>query len=273
MIALPMCACAAGGQEKRCSVFRRSKGSRSCRLTRRLCEGLRRDAAASRSSCRDRRQSKGPRTMRRRARNRFQIQPRFLERFADECGMFDRQKDSGENCDACVKKETRRQSIAKQKERAERGDNRLDVQNHIHDGGIPILESHRKKNGADGRACECGEDQVTPRARTNLLQLRELRNQKRQQHEQNENVFPKHDDLGIEQFVERNAPRTFGSPQGRAQADKPRTIAGAAWLSLFTRPSYPSSRARSMNVNQPKGRRAFFVSAECIVKRSRPRNA
>jgi len=46
-------------------------------------------------------------------------------------------------------------------------------------------------------------------------------------------VFPKHDHLCIEKFVERNAPRAFGPPQGRAQADKPRTVVCAVRCVVF----------------------------------------
>ena len=41
-------------------------------------------------------------------------------------------------------------------------------------------------------------------------------------------MFPKHDHLRIEKFVERDAPRAFGSPQGRAEPDKPRAVVPAA---------------------------------------------
>src|SRR5207244_8175591 len=99
---------------------------------------------------------------------------RFLERVSGERGMLDRQKDSRQNGDACVKEEARSEAIAKQEERTQRGDDRLNVQDHIYDGGIPILQRQSKKNGADGRACESGEDEITPRARVDPGQIHEL---------------------------------------------------------------------------------------------------
>ena len=47
-------------------------------------------------------------------------------------------------------------------------------------------------------------------------------------------MFPKHDHLSIEKLVERDAPRTFGPPQGRAEPDKPRAVVCAArcWVLL-----------------------------------------
>ena len=47
----------------------------------------------------------------------------------------------------------------------------------------------------DGRTGEPGKDQVTPGARIDFSQLAELRNEDRQEHQQNEDVFPKDDDL------------------------------------------------------------------------------
>ena len=82
--------------------------------------------------------------------------------------MLDRQKDSRENGDACVKEEARRQSIAKQEERTKGGDEWLDVQDHIHDGGIPVLQRQSKKNGADGWTGEARENEITPGARVDF---------------------------------------------------------------------------------------------------------
>src|SRR5205823_8559888 len=75
--------------------------------------------------------------------------------------------------------------------------------------------------------CEPGKKYVAPRARVDFRNLFHARDQNRQEHDEDENVFPKNDHLGIEQFVERNAPRAFRAPERSAKTDEPRAVGGA----------------------------------------------
>ena len=45
------------------------------------------------------------------------------------------------------------------------------------------------------------------------MSLAEPRQKDRQKHDQNEETFPKDNHFGIEEFVERNTPRTLGAPE------------------------------------------------------------
>ena len=153
-----------------------------------------------------------------------QIQSSLRKRNADQSRMLDGEKNTGENCDASVKKKARRQTVAKKQECAHRRNDWLNVQDHIDNGRIAVLERERKKNRTHGRTGEAGEDQVTPGTRINFSQIAELRNEDRQEHEQDEDVLPKHDHLRVEKIVERNPPRAFRSPQSGAETHEPRTV-------------------------------------------------
>src|SRR6185437_16120821 len=110
-----------------------------------------------------------------------------------------------------------------------------------------ILESESEENGAYGRAGEPGEDQKAPAAFVDLGKLAELRNQYREKHHQDEDVFPEHDHIRVEEIVKRNAPRTFRPPEGRAEANEPwpvtetpgETFNHAPFLTGVTRVSKP----------------------------------
>src|SRR5262249_7374072 len=49
------------------------------------------------------------------------------------------------------------------------------------------------------------------------------------------NVFPKNDDFCVEQFVERDTPCAFCSPQRSAQANQPRTGGSGACFAILHR--------------------------------------
>ena len=147
--------------------------------------------------------------------------------------MFHRQENAGENRDACVEKKARREAVAEKQERAQGGNDRLNVQDHIHDRWVAVLEGESEKDRAHGRASEPGEEQVTPGACIDLAQLAEPRNQDRQEHQQDEHVLPEHDHLRVEKIVERNAPRALRPPQSGAESYEPWTVPCARRVAFF----------------------------------------
>jgi len=56
-----------------------------------------------------------------------------------------------------------------------------------------VFKREREKNRADGRASETGKEQITPSGDVDFAKLAEIREKQRQEHEQNQNVFPKDD--------------------------------------------------------------------------------
>ena len=98
--------------------------------------------------------------------------------------------------------------------------------------GLPFLSASVKKT-VHGRTGEGGEDQVAQDTRSNFSQSAELRNEDRQEHEQNEDVFPKHDHLRVEKIVERNPPRALCSPQSGAETHEPWTVVCTAGVAVL----------------------------------------
>ena len=60
-----------------------------------------------------------------------------------------------------------------------------------------------------------------------------MQDKNRQEHDQDEHVLPENDYPGIEQLVERDAPRAFCAPERSAEADQPRTISCAVCFELL----------------------------------------
>src|SRR3712207_8713126 len=59
---------------------------------------------------------------------------------------------------------------------------------------------------------------------TTLFRSAETREQDGQEHEEDEDVLPPDDHRrGVEELVQRNAPRAFGAPKRRAQSDRKST--------------------------------------------------
>ena len=139
--------------------------------------------------------------------------------------MFDRKKNSRPHGDSSVQEKTRRQAIIKEQKTAQGGDDRLDIQNHVHHGGIAFFQSESEKNCADGRTREPGKDEKSPGAPVYFGELASLVEKQGQEPDEDEHMFPEDDDAGIEEIVQRNAPGTFRSPQRRAQSDQPRPVA------------------------------------------------
>src|ERR687884_255755 len=96
--------------------------------------------------------------------------------------MVDRQEDSRGDSDSRVNEESPAQAIAKEEERAYRGNEGLNIENHIYDGWISVLQGHGKEDGPDCRAREGREDQVTPSAGIDRRQSHQLGKEDRQEH-------------------------------------------------------------------------------------------
>src|SRR5207245_11772796 len=101
---------------------------------------------------------------------------------------------------------------------------RLDIQNDVNNSWVSVFEREREKDRADRRADETGKEQIAPRRDVDLAKLAEIRQEERQKHQQNQDMFPKNDHLGVEQFVQWNAPRALRPPEGRTETDETRTI-------------------------------------------------
>src|SRR5262249_24118602 len=94
--------------------------------------------------------------------------------------------------------------------------------------------------------------QITPSAQVDLAQLTEVREQDREEHEKDQDVFPKNDDLSVEEFVEGNPPRTFSSPKRGAEPDEPRSVTnGASGMLVW-------NHRLSRDQDQPLPRRQSF---------------
>src|ERR1700719_2215643 len=121
--------------------------------------------------------------------------------------MFHRQKNPGEDRDSRVKKESRSESVSEKQIRAKGRNYRLNIQDDVHDRRVSVLERESEENRPDGGAGKAGEDQVTPGPAVDLAKFAEAGQQERQKHQQNQNVLPKDNHLGVEQLIERDAPR------------------------------------------------------------------
>ena len=55
-----------------------------------------------------------------------------------------------------------------------------------------------------------------------------MRDQDRQEHDEDKHMLPEDDDLCIEKRIKRDAPRAFCAPKRRAKADEPRAVRCAA---------------------------------------------
>ena len=61
----------------------------------------------------------------------------------------------------------------------------------------------------------------------------QMRDQYRQEHDQDEHVFPEHDYLGVEQFVEWDTPRAFSSPKRSTETNQPWTVGCGARFAVL----------------------------------------
>ncbi len=142
--------------------------------------------------------------------------------------MIDGEKNAGEDGDAGVEVETRREAIAKEQTGRGGRDHGLDVEDDVDDRRVAVLEREGEENRPHRRAGESGEDQKAPGARVDPGDLAKLHHEKGQKDEEDQHVFPKDDHLGVEQIVKRDAPGAFGAPKRRSERDQPGTISRAA---------------------------------------------
>lgn len=146
--------------------------------------------------------------------------------------MFDGNKNAGHDRDGGKEIETPREPIAEEETGAQGREHRLDIEHDVHDRRIPLLQCQSEKYRSDRRASETGEDQVAPGARLYLRNLTKPHHKQRQKHEENEDVLPEDDHLGVEEIVERNAPRALRAPEGGAEGNEPRAVPHSACRAL-----------------------------------------
>src|SRR6266542_1894819 len=149
--------------------------------------------------------------------------------------MRDGNENAGDDRDGGVKEKASGKSITKKQKRADRRNNGLNIQDHVHHRWIPVFQRQREEDGAHRRPSESGEKHVAPRARVDFWNFFQARDQNRQEHDEDENVFPKDDHLGVEQFIERDAPRALGAPERCAKTDEPRAVTCAVRFALLHR--------------------------------------
>ena len=149
--------------------------------------------------------------------------------------MRNRDENAGDNRDAGEKEKASGKPVTKKQKRADGRNDRLDIQDHVHDRWIAIFQRQREEDGAHRRPSEPGEEYAAPRARADFRNLFHARDQNRQEHDEDENVFPKNDHLGIEQFIKRDAPRAFRAPERCAKTDQPRAVGCALYGALLHR--------------------------------------
>ncbi len=147
--------------------------------------------------------------------------------------MFDREEDARDDGDASVKEEARRETIAEEKESAQRADHWLEIEDDVDDGGVSVLEREGEKDGADRGSGKAREEEVAPGGAVHFPKLAQCGPKNRQEHEQDEDVLPEDDDLRIEEIVQRNAPRAFRAPKSGAETDQPRSVGEAARRGLL----------------------------------------
>lgn len=139
--------------------------------------------------------------------------------------MFDGEKHAGHDRDRRVKEKERRELIAKEQTGRDGRKDRLDVENDVHDGRIPILEREGEENRADRRTREGGERKIAPGAPIDLRNFPQPNDEERQEHEKNENVFPENNDPGIKEIVQRDAPGALRPPERGSERHQPGTMA------------------------------------------------
>ena len=138
--------------------------------------------------------------------------------------MRNRNENPCKDRDARVRKEASGKAVAEDQECSHRRNNRLNIQNDVHDGRIAVFQRECEEDGTDCRASETREEQVSPGARADSRNLVQTRDQNRQKHDQDEHVLPKDDYFGVKQRIERDAPRALGTPKCGAEADQPWTV-------------------------------------------------
>ena len=76
-----------------------------------------------------------------------------------------------------------------------------------------------------------------------------------------EDVLPKDNHLGVEQIVQRNAPRALGAPERRAERDEPGAVTRAAACFLICHAKGVASAFQS--VNDPAPMAGYCLAPEC----------
>ena len=115
--------------------------------------------------------------------------------------MIHGKKNAGENGNSGEEVEARREPIAEKQTGANGRNHRLNVEDDIHDRRISVLEREGEENRSHSRAGEPGKDQKAPGTGVDPWDLAKLHQEKGQKHEENQNVLPKNDHLGVEQIV------------------------------------------------------------------------
>src|SRR5213075_2191980 len=105
---------------------------------------------------------------------------------------------------------------------------RLNIQNDVHHGWIAVFQREREEDCADSRASEAGENEVSQSARIDFGNLTQARDQNWEEHDQDEDMFPKDNHLGVKQCIKRDAPRALSPPERSAKTHQPGTISRAS---------------------------------------------
>ena len=86
-----------------------------------------------------------PRRAHRSARSKVPIVQAGLSNDCRSARIFNGEKNSGDNGNRGIDKETRRKSVAKNHHRAQGRNHRLNVEDHIHDGRVAVFSARVKK--------------------------------------------------------------------------------------------------------------------------------
>ncbi len=85
--------------------------------------------------------------------------------------MIDGEENARDDGDAGEKVKARGKPIAEKQTGADGGDERLNVEDDVHDRRVPVLEREGEEDRPDSRAGEAGKDQVAPGAPVDLWNL------------------------------------------------------------------------------------------------------